>query len=134
VINHAGTNYELRQFLENIDPDVIYLPSFIEAHRDHYAANVLLKNNLIKGTHIAAYEIWTPQVPNRLVNISHVMDQKRRAMMEHASQMKILDYLEAIVGLNRYRAGMYNAGMQYAEAFLECSSEQYFAMMMEVER
>lgn len=134
MINHAGGNYEFRMLLESINPDVIYVPSFLEMHEDHYAANIFLKNNLVQSTSIAAYEIWTPQIPNRLVNITPVMDQKRSAMQEHASQHEILDYPDAIEGLNRYRAGMYNNGIQYAEAFLVCPSEQYFEMVMEAER
>jgi LmbE family N-acetylglucosaminyl deacetylase len=133
LINHSGSNYEFRQILENTNPDVIYLPSFVEKHRDLYATNVLLKNNLIQGCNIGAYEIWTPHTPNRLVNISSVVDQKRAAMLEHASQLHELDYLEASIGLNRYRAGMYSVGIQYAEAFVMSTSEEYFYLMMETE-
>jgi len=133
VINHSGSNYEFRQILEKTNPDVIFLPSFVEKHRDLYAANVLLKNNLIQHCDIAAYEIWTPHTPNRLVNISSVVEEKRAAMKEHGSQLHELDYLEASIGLNRYRAGMYSSGVQYAEAFVMAKSEEYFHLMMEIE-
>ncbi|HJW30878.1 MAG TPA: PIG-L family deacetylase [Saprospiraceae bacterium] len=133
LINHSGSNYEFRQILEHANPQVIYLPSFVEKHRDLYATNVLLKNNLIQGCDIAAYEIWTPHIPNRLVNISPVIEQKRMAMSEHASQLKELAYLEASIGLNRFRAGMYSVGIQYAEAFIYDTSEHYFELMMETE-
>lgn len=133
LINHSGTNYDFRQVLEKTNPDVIYLPSFIEKHRDLYATNVLLKNNLIQSCNIAAYEIWSPMLPNRLVNITPVIDYKRSAMLEHVSQLKELDYLEASISLNRYRAAMYNIGIKYAEAFITCTSEEYFLLMMETE-
>ena len=133
VINQSGTNYDLREILEKSDPDIIYLPSFVEAHRDHYAANVLLKNNLVKSAIIAAYEVWTPLIPNRLVNISSVIDAKRAALLEHASQMKELDYCDAALSLNRYRAAMYRKTSQFAEAFIYCTSIQYFELMMSVE-
>ena len=133
VINQCGSNYDFRQILENINPDIIYLPSFIESHRDHYAANVLLKNNLVRDATIAAYEIWTPLIPNRLVNITSVIDDKRSALQAHASQLKELDYLDAALGLNRYRAAMFRRESQYAEAFIYCTSMQYFELMMSVE-
>jgi N-acetylglucosamine malate deacetylase 1 len=133
MINHSGSNHEFRHLLEKANPDVIYLPSFVEKHRDHYASNILLKNNLIQSCDIAAYEIWTPHIPNRLVNITPVIEEKRAAMIEHATQLNELDYLEASVGLNRYRAGMYNSGLQYAEAFILCDSQEYFQLMMEAE-
>lgn len=133
LINHSGSNYEFRHILEKTNPDVIYLPSFVEKHRDLYATNVLLKNNLIQSCEIGAYEIWTPHTPNRLVNISPVVEDKRAAMREHGSQLHELDYLEASIGLNRYRAGMYSVGIQYAEAFIMSKSEEYFELMMSTE-
>jgi len=133
LINHSGSNYEFRQILEKSNADFIYLPSFVEKHRDLYATNVLLKNNLIQSCHVAAYEIWTPHTPNRLVNISPVVEQKRAAMLEHSSQLHELDYLEASLGLNRFRAGMYSVGIQYAEAFVMSTSEEYFELMMNAE-
>jgi LmbE family N-acetylglucosaminyl deacetylase len=133
LINQSGTNYDFRDILEASDPDIIYLPSFIESHRDHYAANILLKNNLVKSATIAAYEVWTPLIPNRLVNISRVIDDKRKALEEHASQLKELDYLDAALSLNRYRAAMYRKESQFAEAFIYCTSVQYFELMMSVE-
>lgn len=133
VINQSGSNYELRQIFEKTNPDIIYLPSFVESHRDHYATNVLLKNNLIRDATIAAYEIWTPLIPNRLVNITSVIEDKRNALQAHASQLKELDYMDAALGLNRYRAAMYRREIQYAEAFIYCTSMQYFELMMSVE-
>ena len=133
LINQSGTNYDFREILEKADPDVIYLPSFVETHRDHYAANILLKNNLVKGATIAAYEVWTPLIPNRLVNISPVIEEKRNALLEHASQLKELDYLDAALSLNRYRAAMFKKSSQFAEAFIYCTSAQYFELMMSVE-
>lgn len=133
LINHCGTNYDFREILEKSDPDIIYLPSFIETHRDHYAANILLKNNLVKNVTIGAYEVWTPLIPNRLVNISSVIESKRNALLEHASQLKELDYLDAALSLNRYRAAMFRKSSQFAEAFIYCTSAQYFELMISVE-
>jgi LmbE family N-acetylglucosaminyl deacetylase len=133
LINHSGSNYEFRHILEKVNPDVIYLPSFVEKHRDLYATNVLLKNNLIQSCQVGAYEIWTPHTPNRLVNITPVIEEKRAAMREHDSQLHELDYLEASIGLNRYRAGMYSVAIQYAEAFVMSTSEEYFELMMSTE-
>ena len=133
LINQSGTNYDFRDILQRADPDIIYLPSFIETHRDHYAANILLKNNLVKSATICAYEVWTPLIPNRLVNISNVVEAKKNALMEHASQLKELDYLDAAMSLNRYRAAMYRKSSPFAEAFIYCTSVQYFELMMSVE-
>lgn len=133
VSQHAGTSYELRAILERFDPDTIYLPSFLESHPDHYAANVLLKNNLIGEVRIGAYEVWTTFQPNILVDISGIIDVKRHVIEQYSSQIRELNYLEAITCLNRYRAAMYGAGLQYAEAFITCTSTQYFELMRSTE-
>jgi len=133
VGGHAGTHYELREILEKFDPDTIYLPSFLESHPDHYAANILLKNNLISEVRIGAYEVWTTFQPNILVDISGVMDMKRRLVECYSSQIRELDYWEAISCLNRYRAAMYGSGLRHAEAFITCTSTQYFEIMRSTE-
>ena len=94
---------------------------------------LLYTSNLVRGATIAAYEVWTPLIPNRLVNISSVIDDKRNALLEHASQLKELDYLDAALSLNRYRAAMFRKEPRYAEAFIYCTSVQYFELMMSVE-
>lgn len=131
LLAHVDRHPGLMKLLEDTTPDVIYLPSFIEAHRDHYAANLLLKNNLRRKCMISAYEVWTPHMPNRLINISPVLEIKRRAMLAHESQLRELDYLDALLGLNRYRAGMFHRGMAYAEAFLYGPSGSYFRLFEE---
>lgn len=133
VGQHAGTCFELRNILEEYDPDTIYLPSFLESHPDHYAANVLLKNNLVREVRIGAYEVWTTFQPNILVDISSLIDIKRHVIEQYSSQIRELNYLEAITCLNRYRAAMYGGGLQYAEAFIACTSTQYFELMRSVE-
>jgi LmbE family N-acetylglucosaminyl deacetylase len=133
LIHHAGSNQEFRDLLEFIHPDIIYLPSFLESHRDHFASNVLLKNNLIHEVIIAAYEIWTPLIANKLIDISPVIEEKRMAMMAHHSQLQRLNYVDALLSLNRYRAAMNRKEARYAEAFFNCPSSQYFELMMSVE-
>lgn len=133
VGRQAGTHYEFREILETFDPDTIYLPSFLESHPDHFAANVLLRNNLIQEVRIGAYEVWTTFQPNILVDISGVIDIKRQVIEKYSSRIRERNYLEAITSLNRYRAAMYGSGLHYAEAFITCTSTQYFELMRSVE-
>ncbi len=129
VSQQTGNNELLQTILNSIQPDTIYLPSFFESHPDHHAANLLLKNNLSRRVNICAYEVWTPLIPNLLINISEVMHQKQNALHEHASQLTAVDYQDAVTGLNRYRAAMFKKDVKYAEAFLFCNSEVYFQLM-----
>ncbi len=119
----------LKGLLDALRPDLIYLPSFVDNHPDHFQTNLLLKAALTRPVLLSAYEVWTPLVPNRIVDISGEIEQKRDAIRAHQSQLQALDYLEAIAGLNRYRGGMYpKKPMQYAEAFCFARSSAYFGL------
>lgn len=119
-----------QQVLQNFQPDLIYLPSFLDRHADHFTANRLLQAALVKNVQVAAYEIWTPHIPNRLIDISRQIAIKQKAMQAYASQLAQLDYEAALLGLNRYRGGMYtNPEVVYAEAYMYLRSDVYFAEM-----
>lgn len=126
---NTETVRQLAGLLAHIRPDLIYLPSFIDNHPDHFQTNLLLKAALKKPVMLSVYEIWTPFVPNRLVDITEWIDQKTAAMRAHQSQLAALRYDEAILGLNSYRALMYpKKSMRYAEAFLFVDSREYFEL------
>ena len=126
---NTETVRQLADLLGHIRPDLIYLPSFTDNHTDHFQTNLLLKAVLKKPVMLSVYEIWTPFVPNRLVDISEWIDQKTAAMRAHQSQLAALRYDEAILGLNSYRALMYpKKRMRYAEAFLFVDSREYFEL------
>lgn len=111
-------------------PTTIYAPSFLDPHPDHFItakilADYLAQNNF-KGE-IFSYEIWAPQFVNRLLCVDGVMNNKIQAIKAHQSQLKAWGYLDAMVGLARYRAGMFNAG-HYAEGFLVCRRKLYLSL------
>ncbi|MBL7827447.1 MAG: PIG-L family deacetylase [Saprospiraceae bacterium] len=122
----------LKAVIAETRPNLIYLPSFVDNHSDHFQTNLLLNAALTSPVLISAYEIWTPIIPNRLVDVSGVMDQKITAMKAHQSQLEAMHYAEAMVGLNTYRALMYaKKRMRFAEAFLFAESREYFELIQE---
>jgi len=66
----------LNELIEKIKPNIIYLPSFTDHHTDHFQTNIILKQLAITEVWVAGYEIWTPHIPNRIIDISGEMDQK----------------------------------------------------------
>ena len=121
---------ELNTLLAKIKPSIIYLPSFTDHHVDHFQTNLILKQLPIENVWVAGYEIWTPHIPNRIVDITSVMDKKIQAMQAHQSQLIALDYLNAIRGLNQYRACLYpKRKYQYAESFILAKKKDYFELM-----
>lgn len=120
---------QIRDLAGAFSPDLIYLPSFLDNHPDHWNTNLILQASGIKGVNICAYEVWTPTIPNRLVDISAFAEQKRNAIQAHQSQLQQLDYQQAVFGLNQYRAKLYSKkAMDYAEAFLCMPVERYVGL------
>ena len=125
---------KLRDVLLKQQPEIVYLPFYLEEHPDHRAASRVLLD-AVAGTSLQfqcmGYEVWTPLFPNCLVRIDSTIETKKQALREYPSQLQQCDYLHASVGLNAHRsAGLVNppgfAG-GYAEAFYATPLPEYRA-------
>jgi N-acetylglucosamine malate deacetylase 1 len=119
----------LREILVGEEPDIVYLPFFMEAHPDHRAANTVL-SAATRGTSLRfecrGYEVWTPLFANSVVRIDETIDAKRQAMECYRSQLAETDYLHCINGLNAYRAMAFGTGTaRFAEAFHALTLSDY---------
>jgi LmbE family N-acetylglucosaminyl deacetylase len=128
----AGLAGALRSAIESADPDIVYLPCFLEEHPDHRAASSLLIE-AVAGTRLAfrchAYEVWTPLFPNCFVKIDATIDAKRRALAHYQSQLAEADYLHTALGLNAYRSSAFLDGAcRFAEAFCAVSLAEYLQL------
>lgn len=120
---------KLREVLSRLQPEIVYLPFYLEEHPDHRAASRVLLE-AVAGTSLQfqcmGYEVWTPLFPNCLVRIDATVETKKQALKEYRSQLRQADYLHASIGLNAHRsAGLMNAHGGYAEAFYVTSLPQY---------
>jgi LmbE family N-acetylglucosaminyl deacetylase len=111
----------LRTILEEDRPELVYLPSQLEQHPDHYAASRVLLD-ATQGTALdfqcCSYEVWTPLFPNCLVKIDEVVEVKRHALQQYRSQLEDQDYVHSGLALSAYRsAGFTGHYGRYAEAF-----------------
>ncbi len=113
--------------VEQLMPEIIYVPHSNEAHPDHRSAAKIVKKaiegkqNEQKIPLIYMYEVWTPlQKFDHIVDISGYIEVKNLSIQAHASQCAALKFEAAILGLNRYRGEMHSwPGGDYAEAFVE---------------
>lgn len=122
----------LRQALQAAQPDIVYLPFFLEEHPDHRAASTLLAE-AVRDTQLDfqchGYEVWTPLFPNCLVKIDATIDAKRRALAHYQSQLAEADYLHTALGLNAFRSSaLLEAGCRYVEAFCSVSLAEYLSL------
>ena len=113
-------------------PDIIYLPHSLDGNEDHRVTNKLVLDACRRSNGpwfqechgrpweiktILAYEIWTPlQDVSYSEDITLYMEQKLDALRLHVSQLKDIQYDEAIRGLNLYR-GIMSGRSQYCECF-----------------
>lgn len=114
----------LADLLRELRPDVVLLPFVTDRHADHAATGrclLVAARQLGPGWGDAVdclgYEVWSPIYANLAIDISQVMNVKRRAIACHASQLQDADFLAGVEGLNRYRAVSGMVGGEYAEAF-----------------
>lgn len=122
---HAGEAAgHLAAILDDWRPDTVLLPFVTDRHADHFAANLCLMQAVERcqgawpeRLECLGYEVWSPIYANLVVDVSRVMERKRRAIRCHASQIEVLDYLAGIEGLNRYRAVSGLVDGDHAEAF-----------------
>lgn len=108
--------------------EAVFLPFFLDNHPDHAATNRIFAaaaRYLDSRLTVYAYEVWTPLLANRLVDITAAAAVKEEAIRRHASQMRNVDYAEASLGLNRYRSMAIASGRGLYEAFFAAEADEY---------
>ncbi len=126
---------QMLDLVDELNPDIIYTPSLLDTHPDsqvtsHVLYEVLgrLPSPRLKNLLIAQYELWTPIVPNKILNIDEFRPIKQKAIECHETQLLCRNYLDAMLGLNRYRAAIMGAGT-VAEAYFISSSDQFKSLV-----
>lgn len=114
----------IEQAVAGFDPEVVFVPWFLDGHPDHRAVSDALCQAGLGEREVWGYETWTALPPNRLVDITTVIDQKRRALAEHETAFLAFD-VSSIVELGRWRSAHGLMGRGYAEAFLAVPASTY---------
>ncbi len=121
----------IREALISSDPDLICVPSVFDPHLDHVRLNLALQRAIVtvpwRGA-VLQYEVWNSLVPNVLVDISTVIEEKKTLMNLYPSQLDEPKrrYSERMVALNHYR-GLANQ-VDYAEGFILAPVADYLEL------
>jgi LmbE family N-acetylglucosaminyl deacetylase len=116
----------LREIIASWKPTQIICPFLTDHHRDHEAtaASVALA---LRGSSwdgdVWGFEIWSTIWPNVVVDITSVVEKKKAGIACHASQIADMSYIDAALGLNRYRG--LRVGVRHGEAFHVCSAAAF---------
>lgn len=127
---------ELRSVLIEKHVDAVFVPFFLDGHPDHRTACYILADALSGiewDVRVFSYEVWGLCVPNVILVIDEVMDQKIKMLSCFEYANKAVDYVHSTKGLNMYHSRMLGAGMcQYAERFFEVPRQEYVELIAKV--
>lgn len=119
---------DLRALVADLSPEAIFLPWFLDGHRDHQAVGRALRGaGLGDDVELWGYETWTPLPANRHVDITSVFARKETALAAHETAHHAFD-VSAILGINRYRSAYTSLGAGYVEGFLAAPAPAWFAL------
>jgi LmbE family N-acetylglucosaminyl deacetylase len=119
---------DLRGLLADLCPEAIFLPWFLDGHRDHQAIGHALESSGVDDVvELWGYETWTPLPPNRLVDITPVYESKVEALAAYTTAHLAFD-VSSMLGMNRYRSAHASLGKGYVEAFLAAPAPEWFAL------
>ncbi len=113
--------------ISDLDADLVYAPSIYEMHPDHRVLGMVVVEAVRRGNKslkLAMYEVGIPLRPNLLLDISDLVEKKREAMACFRSQLKVQDYDDHILALNRFRTYTLPKDVLAAEAYMVTSSEE----------
>jgi N-acetylglucosamine malate deacetylase 1 len=106
--------------LQSARPAIVYLPWAHEGHPDHHALHHVVVRALDRSGFeglALGYEVWNAMLPDAVLEVTTVMQQKERAMLAYESQTAYVSYDHCVRGLNAYRSLVHGRGKGYWEAY-----------------
>src|SRR3569832_387690 len=122
---------ELARIIEEVRPDLVYVPFMTDRHKDHWMTNRVFLGALsllpeaLLPERCCGYEVRSPLYPNCIVDITKEVDAKRNALAVFTSQMAVIDFSRSIIGLHAYRSMTHLNGRGFAEAFYLATPDAY---------
>ncbi len=100
---------QLKNLMNKVNPDVIFFPSIIDTHTDHYAVSKKLcelsaaHNELLENVSLMMYEVQNPISPvfsNTILDITEVYKEKITLLHHYKSQQTSFYFLPIMNHLN----------------------------------
>ncbi|MDF1510254.1 PIG-L family deacetylase [Robertmurraya sp. DFI.2.37] len=128
------------ELLEDVRPEIVYCPTFVDCHPDHVAtgrilADVLASEDNTTVQSVRLYEINCPIPPNEInvvVNITDSLAKKEEAVEIFQSQA--IDF-DGFIELSKLKAELTKeANVRAVETFLQIPAALYPAQFQEVDK
>jgi len=131
------TAASLRDCIESRKVDVVFTPFALDGDRDHRASNVILARALMgvkRRIRVLQYEVWAHCIPNVVVVIDGVVEQKEKMLTCFEFANSAVNYTHAVMGLGMSRSRLLPAGRaRYVEAYFETPKEEFLDIMQALE-
>ena len=119
----------LRIAVAQWNPDTVFLPFLADDHEDHRRTSELLDQafkDASPSCEIWAYQVYSTVLPNVIVDITDVKEEKLRLVAMHKSQMAHRDWVHYISGLNAFNSRFLKTReRRWAEMFFVVPAEEY---------
>lgn len=119
----------LRTVIEEIRPDVVLLPWFLDHQRDHRVTNMLFAWSCSDlDCMVMGYEIWSLCQPNAIFDISPWLAEKSELISHYQTQTATVDYVSYARGLASTRAFQFPIAARRSgavEAFFTLPCQDY---------
>jgi LmbE family N-acetylglucosaminyl deacetylase len=120
-----GLSEAIGSAIREFQPDVVFVPWFLDGHADHRAMSLALAAvEPAPDVEVWGFEWWTALPPNRLVDVSSVYAKKEAAVTAHATAHLAFD-VGAALALSRWRSLQGLHGLGHGEAFLAAPYSGY---------
>lgn len=132
----AEASQQLRDIIRERKVDAVFVPFVLDAHPDHRWTNVIVAKALKDiswNVRVLGYEVWGMCVPNVLVVIDDVINDKIKMLSCFPHANAAIDYTHSTIGLNMFHSRMLGAGQcRYAERFFEVPRQEYIELVERV--
>lgn len=122
----------LRTVVKEWNPDTIFLPFLADDHEDHRRTSQLFYEtfkDVSPRCEVWAYQVYSTVLPNVIVDITDVLEDKLKLVRLHQSQMERRDWAHYIRGLNALNSRFLKTNEpRYAEMFLVVPAQEYLKL------
>ena len=132
----ADTLTRFRTAVERSRPDALFLPAFTDDHDEHRRVGEMLleafgRSKTLKGVEIWAYQVYSIVPPNVIIDITDVVETKRKASAVYRSQMASRDWVSYILGKDAFMSRFLFTGGRtaYAEGFFVLPAQEYLNVL-----
>ena len=113
-------------------PDAIFLPFLTDDHVDHRQVALLFAStfrDIACDAEVWAYQVYSTVLPNVIVDVTDVIDEKTRLVRMWESEMAHRDWVHYIRGLNAFNSRFLRTNEpRYAEHFFVVPVAEYVAL------